>query len=112
MPSSAIDPILPFKKRTRESEKFRPLPLYTFFGRKTEVDVMTIFKARIDRENHLYIPKEIREQLGNENVELLSLYKATVIYPKGANPGDIIKSLRLMIENLKLFARSARGGGS
>jgi bifunctional DNA-binding transcriptional regulator/antitoxin component of YhaV-PrlF toxin-antitoxin module len=73
---------------------------------------MAIFKARIDGENRLYIPKEIREQLGNENVELLSLYKATIIYPKDAKPSDIIKSLRLMIENFKLFAKPEKNGGS
>ena len=52
-------------------------------------------------QGHIYFPKKIREYLGNE-LKLVLNSIAGVLYPKDANLQQVILSLQLTIQQLKL----------
>jgi len=54
-------------------------------------------------QGHVYLPKRIREALGEE-LKLLPNAEAGAIYPKNADLKRVIKSLEIIIADLKLRA--------
>jgi len=48
-----------------------------------------------------YIPKEVREALGKE-LTLIPNSKSAVLYPRHANLGSVIKSVKIILQDLEL----------
>jgi hypothetical protein len=67
---------------------------------------MVEFELKTGPQGHIYLPKKIRELFGKE-LTLLPNMSAGVIYSKNADPQTVIKSLRVIIEDLEL--RKKRG---
>jgi hypothetical protein len=67
------------------------------------------FKLKTGSQGHIYFPKKIRETFG-DILTLLPNLNAAVIFSEDADPEDIIKSLRVIIDDLKL--RPKRKGAS
>lgn len=59
------------------------------------------FTLRTGPQGHVYMPKKIRDVFGDK-MKLLPNTAAAVIYPENADPETIIKSLRVIINDLKL----------
>ena len=59
---------------------------------------------RAGPQGHFYFPKIIRELFGNDLV-LLPNSKAGVIYPENTTPEQVISSLEIIIQELKLRAK-------
>jgi bifunctional DNA-binding transcriptional regulator/antitoxin component of YhaV-PrlF toxin-antitoxin module len=58
-------------------------------------------RLKVGPQGHIYFPKKIREMLG-EHLTLLPNAHVAIIYPENADPEAIMKSLRLLIQDLKL----------
>lgn len=58
-------------------------------------------------QGHVYLPKKIREALGEE-LKLLPNAVAGAIYPKDADLDHVIRSLEVIIADLKLRAESVK----
>jgi hypothetical protein len=59
------------------------------------------FRLKIGKQGHVYLPKRLRETLGDQ-MKMLPNMKAAVIYPADADPADVVKSLRVIISDLEL----------
>lgn len=59
------------------------------------------FNLKTGPQGHIYLPKIIRKTLG-KNLKLLPNTNTAVIYPENTNPNDVIRSLRIIINDLKL----------
>lgn len=59
------------------------------------------FQLRTGKQGHIYLPKRLREALG-DHLKMLPNMKAAVIYPASADPADVVKSLRVIIADLQL----------
>ena len=59
------------------------------------------FELKIGSQGHVYLPKNIRKLLG-DRMTLLPNSHAVIIYPENANPETVIKSLRIIIQDLQL----------
>ena len=59
------------------------------------------YELKTGPQGHIYLPKRIRETFGN-TLKFLPNSNAAVIYPKNMEPGAVIKSLYLIISDLKL----------
>ena len=65
---------------------------------------MVRFKLKIYKDGLMRLPKELREQIfkhGTTEIEIAPNYVAFVGYPKGVNLSKVIKSLEIIIEDLK-----------
>lgn len=60
---------------------------------------MTEFKTRIQPNSTLYLPKEVRQSLGDEVVISANYYTA-VIYPETASLKTVVRSLKTIIDSL------------
>lgn len=61
----------------------------------------TEFELKTGPQGHVYFPKKIREFFG-DRMKLVPNAKAGVIFPKDANPKDVVASLEVIIQDLKL----------
>ena len=61
------------------------------------------FELKIGPQGHIYFPKKVRQILG-ENLKLLPNATAVVIYSEKADLQTVIKSLQVIISDLKLRA--------
>ena len=61
------------------------------------------YEIKSGPQGHYYIPKKIREVFGSE-IKLAFNNKAGVIYPQNANLREVVLSLQIMIQDLKLRA--------
>ena len=52
------------------------------------------------RSGVVRIPEEVREAFGDE-IELLPNFRAMAVYPVGANKKVVIKSLQLIVQDLR-----------
>jgi bifunctional DNA-binding transcriptional regulator/antitoxin component of YhaV-PrlF toxin-antitoxin module len=68
----------------------------------------TEFKVRVGPQGHIYLPKVVREALGNE-LKIIPNAHAAAIYPENAQPQAIIVSLQLIIQDLKLRLEAEQG---
>jgi hypothetical protein len=59
------------------------------------------FELRTGPQGHVYLPKLVRKTFGSK-LKLLPDNIAGAIYPQNANPSDVIASLELIIQHLKL----------
>lgn len=59
------------------------------------------FELKIQKEGLTYVPKKLREQYGLRP-KILPNETAGVIYKSDAKPTDIIGSLQVLIQHLKL----------
>lgn len=58
------------------------------------------FKLRTGPQGHVYLPKKIREILG-DRMTFLPNSTAAVIYPENTKPEAVIRSLQMIIRDLK-----------
>jgi len=61
------------------------------------------YELKTGSQGHIYIPKRIREAFG-EKLNFLPNAEAGVIYPKNADLNRVVKSLQIIIADLKLRA--------
>jgi hypothetical protein len=59
------------------------------------------FELKTGPQGHVYLPKLFRKAFGSK-MKLLPDDIAGVIYPENANPQDVIASLEVIIQHLKL----------
>ncbi len=59
------------------------------------------FELKTGPQGHIYFPKRIREIFGDK-IRLLPNDTAGVIFPENAKPEQIIASLQVIIQTLKL----------
>ena len=59
------------------------------------------YELKTGPQGHIYLPKRIRETFGN-TLKFLPNSNAAVIYPENMELGAVIKSLYLIISDLKL----------
>ena len=59
------------------------------------------FKLKTGPQGHIYLPKKIREMLG-DSMNFLPNSTAAVVYPENASPETVIKSLQVIISDLRL----------
>jgi len=59
------------------------------------------FKIKTGPQGHIYLPKKVRQSLG-DNLRLLPNAMTVVIYPEKADPRVVIKSLEVLIKDLEL----------
>lgn len=73
------------------------------------------FKASINPHGQVYLPSEIRQELGTKHLEILGNAKAIIVFPKGTRPSDLLRSLdvvRLDLEHrVELELRKTRPRG-
>jgi bifunctional DNA-binding transcriptional regulator/antitoxin component of YhaV-PrlF toxin-antitoxin module len=62
---------------------------------------MVRFHAKINSQGQVYFPEEIRAELNTKELELLGNARSIVIYPKGTHPSEVLRSLKVVIEELK-----------
>lgn len=74
--------------------------------------ILVEFDGRTHHEQGiLYLTREIQEALGTE-VKITPNDIAALIYPRGADYGDVIRSVELILGNLRLRASPARRGSA
>jgi len=61
------------------------------------------FKIKAGPQGHYYFPKIVRETLGTE-LKLVPNAKAGVIFPKDATLKEVILSLQVILQDLKIRA--------
>ena len=61
---------------------------------------MVKFEASVNSQGKVYLPSEIRRQLGAQ-VEILGNAKAIVIFPKGTSAEHVLRSLDVVRLDLK-----------
>jgi len=59
------------------------------------------FRASINPHGQVYLPSEIRAELNTRELELLGNARAIVVYPRGTKPSQVLRSLQVVIEDLK-----------
>ena len=59
------------------------------------------YEIKAGPQGHYYIPKKIRETFGDE-LKILPDAKAGAFYPKNADLKQVILSLQIIIQDLKL----------
>jgi len=59
------------------------------------------FKASINPHGQVYLPSEIRAELDSKELDILSNTRAIVLYPRGTDPSEVLRSLKVVIEDLK-----------
>jgi len=59
------------------------------------------FELKTGSQGHVYFPKNVRKLLG-DRMTLLPNSHAVIIYPENANLETVIKSLRIIIQDLQL----------
>jgi len=57
---------------------------------------MVKFKGQVDSQGHLYIPQEIRAELNTKDLEMLGNAKAILVYPRGTDALDVLRSLNII----------------
>jgi hypothetical protein len=60
------------------------------------------FRTKLIQGNKLYIPKCLRKQGFNKEIEIRPNAVAAAIYPSGTPLGTVIKSLRIILQDLEL----------
>ena len=60
------------------------------------------FRTKVQRQGHVYLPKSIREALGNELKIIPGEYVA-VFCPANAEKSKILASLQLIIQEIEKF---------
>lgn len=61
---------------------------------------MVKFKIKMNAYGQFYMPKEVREELGRR-LELLGDAKTALLFPEGLSPTDVLRSLRVLVADLK-----------
>jgi bifunctional DNA-binding transcriptional regulator/antitoxin component of YhaV-PrlF toxin-antitoxin module len=56
----------------------------------------------VQRQGHIYLPKAVRETLGTE-VKIIPGEQVAVLYSANNSKEKIIRSLQLIIQEIKLF---------
>ena len=64
------------------------------------------FNLKTGPQGHVYFPKKIREYFG-EKMKLVPNARAGVIFPENADPKQVIASLEVIIQDLKLRVKEA-----
>ena len=59
------------------------------------------FELKTGSQGHVYFPKLVRDTFGPK-MRLLPDNVAGAIYPENANPSDVIASLEVIIQHLRL----------
>lgn len=59
------------------------------------------FKASINPHGQVYLPSEVRAELASNRLEILGDARAVVLYPLGTAPADVLRSLNVVIVDLK-----------
>jgi len=62
---------------------------------------MVKFKASINPCGQIYLASEIRAELGTRELEVIGNCRAIVLYPRGTKPSEVLRSLKVVIEDLK-----------
>ena len=65
-------------------------------------DLMVRFRQKLDRNMKIYIPKSLREIGFKDVLEIRPDTHAAATYPEGTDVSKIIRSLELIIQDLKL----------
>jgi hypothetical protein len=74
---------------------------------KFEVKGKMRFRIRVQRQGHIYLPKAVREALGNELKIIPGEYVA-VLYPANAEKSKILASLQLIMQEIEKFMCAGR----
>jgi len=69
---------------------------------------MVKFKVKANPSGQYYLPKEVREELG-ERLELICNAKAAVIFPEGLSLKTVIQSLEIIQKDLHHRRELERG---
>lgn len=69
------------------------------------------FELKTGPQGHVYFPKNVRKILG-ARMTLLPNSHAVIIYPENTNPETVIKSLRIIIQDLELKTESRESSQS
>jgi hypothetical protein len=56
---------------------------------------------KIGPQGHVYLPKKIRRTFG-DNLKFLPNANAAVIYPQGMDPETVIRSLQVIMTDLRM----------
>jgi bifunctional DNA-binding transcriptional regulator/antitoxin component of YhaV-PrlF toxin-antitoxin module len=59
------------------------------------------FDVSVNSQGKVYLPLEIRRELGSKDLEILGDTKAIVIFPRGTRPSDVLRSLEVVQLDLK-----------
>jgi bifunctional DNA-binding transcriptional regulator/antitoxin component of YhaV-PrlF toxin-antitoxin module len=59
------------------------------------------FKASINPHGQVYLPTEIRAELATRLLEILGNARAIVLYPRGTSPSEVLRSLEVVMFDLK-----------
>ena len=62
------------------------------------------FELKTGTQGHIYLPKMLRKTFGSR-IKLLPNDTAGAIYPETATPQEVIASLEVIIQHLKLQAK-------
>ena len=62
------------------------------------------FELKTGPQGHIYLPKLLRKTFGTK-IKLIPNDTAGAIYPENANPQDVIASLEVIIQHLKLLEK-------
>jgi len=69
---------------------------------------MVKFKVRANPNGQYYLPKEVREELG-ERLELICNARAAVIFPEGMSLKTVLQSLEIIKKDLHHRRELERG---
>ncbi|MEM2342269.1 MAG: hypothetical protein QXX94_07555 [Candidatus Bathyarchaeia archaeon] len=72
---------------------------------------MVRFRQRLDRNRKIYIPKPLREAGFNTVIEIIPDTHAAAIYPAGADLREVVQSLEIILQDLKLQVKAPQDGG-
>ncbi|HEX68944.1 MAG TPA: hypothetical protein ENG10_01435 [Candidatus Bathyarchaeota archaeon] len=61
---------------------------------------MVKFKLKMNRFGQLYMPVELRKELGMK-LEAIANVRAVLIFPKGLKASDVLKSVKVIVADLK-----------
>jgi bifunctional DNA-binding transcriptional regulator/antitoxin component of YhaV-PrlF toxin-antitoxin module len=54
------------------------------------------FEVTVNSQGKIYLPSEIRRELAVKELEILGNAKIIVLYPRGTQPSDVLKSLEVV----------------
>jgi bifunctional DNA-binding transcriptional regulator/antitoxin component of YhaV-PrlF toxin-antitoxin module len=60
------------------------------------------FKTKVQKQGHIYLPKNVRETLGHE-LKIIPGERVAVLCSSDASKDEILASLRLIIEEIREF---------
>jgi hypothetical protein len=73
--------------------------IYVYQNSVKEHKKMVKFRVKANPSGQYYLPKEVRQELGNK-LELICNTKAAVIFPQGIHPETVLRSLEVIQKDL------------